>query len=127
LPRVRVESRKKNWGLRALAGTALASLGLAGVAQAAEWSYTGTVGTISINPSFSYDEVMVPGNADLCGSPVPSSWRSKARLFHDDSGYDSAVKLLTSAKMAGQQVKLVVQDQDVGSGTIRCVLKRVDL
>jgi len=121
---------KKNWGRRALAGTAVATLGLAGVAavaQAAEWSYTGQVGTISINPTFSYDEVMVPGSVDLCGSPVPSGWRNKARLFHDDSGYDSAVKLLLAAKMAGQQVKLVVQDQDTGGGAIRCVLKRVDL
>lgn len=121
---------KKKWGLRALAGTALASLGLAGVAavaHAAEWSYTGAVGTISINPTYSYDEVMVPGGVDLCGSPVPSSWRGKARLFHDDSGYDSAVKLLLAAKMAGQQVKLVVQDYDSGGGNIRCGLKRVDL
>jgi hypothetical protein len=96
---------------------------LATTAWAAEYNKTGQVGDIKLHPTWSYDEFWLTGKPNVCGSAVDSGWRDQVRISRNEPGYDSTMRALLAAKLAGATVKVTAGDD----ANDRCVLKHLTI
>ena len=105
--------------VRAVLAVALSLASLTTTALAADASKDGVVADITVHASWSYDELRLAGNPDVC-TGANSGWEHRVRFYHSDSGYDAVVRMAIASKLSGTKVKITA---NVESG--KCVLEGI--